>query len=320
MQAFTQNAFPKFYTIQFLRFVAALFVMLFHYSIMQSGYKGVEIFFVISGFVLYYSTLIATHKSAKVFLINRLTKIYILYWVVLLTWYCFMPFKIDAVFLNSFFLIPGHFPFIEVSWSLSYELYFYFVFAVIVYLIRQKVQVIFFCLFILSTVVTFLQFTPLSAKGSLLNFLLDEHFWEFLLGILCCMLAFKVSIDHRLALVLCGIAGLAITFIYIPYATTLGHVVFGPLAFLLVFFIVQYEKKAVLNKHLITIITILGDASYAIYLTSPLVGKLIAPVQLYSKVLTMLLVITISIIINRYAETPLLTGSRRALKKLGGRK
>jgi len=316
MQALTPHVFPKFYTIQFLRFVAALFVMFFHLNIMGSGYKGVDVFFVISGFVMYYSTLIVTHKSVQIFLLNRLTKIYILYWLVLLAWYFVKPFKISGAFLGAFLLIPGHFPYIKVSWSLSYELYFYFAFAAIVYLITRKIRLIFIAFFFISSVVTFLQFTTFSLQGSLFNFLLGENFWEFLLGIFCCILATKVSVNYRLAIICCAVVGIVITIVSVPYATTLGHVVYGPLAFLLVFFIVEYEKKAVLNKYFIKAVTTLGDASYAIYLVAPLIADIIFPVHLPGKLLTMAAAIAISIIVNRYIETPLLVNGRRLVRML----
>ena len=116
------------YSLQLLRFIAAVLVMLLHLEIMKSGYKGVDIFFVISGFVMYYSAFIRNPKDATTFIINRATKIYTLYWFAMLVLFIILPFKINWQTLKSLLLIPGHTALIGFSWSLSYEIYFYFLY------------------------------------------------------------------------------------------------------------------------------------------------------------------------------------------------
>src|SRR4051812_24481767 len=119
-------------SIQGLRFIAAFLVLLFHLEISYSGYKGVDLFFVISGFVIYYSTHLEKvankAEQRKKFVINRLTKIFILYWSSLIALFSINQFPLDIHALGSFFLVPGHKSILGVSWSLSYELYFYFLF------------------------------------------------------------------------------------------------------------------------------------------------------------------------------------------------
>ena len=64
------------YSLQLLRFVAAMLVLLFHLRLDPTGYKGVDVFFVISGFVMYYTACLVEKPKAYVFIINRLTKIF----------------------------------------------------------------------------------------------------------------------------------------------------------------------------------------------------------------------------------------------------
>lgn len=69
-----------------LRGFAALYVVFFHYtthtnysfSVMELGVTGVDLFFVISGFVIFMS--INNVKSAKEFVVNRFARLYPTYW------------------------------------------------------------------------------------------------------------------------------------------------------------------------------------------------------------------------------------------------
>ena len=87
----------RFKSIDSLRGLAAIIVVLHHYCFIYGrdfnqpqllpelfvhGYYGVELFFIISGFVIYYSVLNA--KSVKEFLVKRVIRLYPIYWVCLI--------------------------------------------------------------------------------------------------------------------------------------------------------------------------------------------------------------------------------------------
>ncbi len=138
--------------IQMLRAIAALLVVfhhaLPHYAVMggeitlissvgEWGFLGVDIFFVISGFIMAYTTFnkARTFDNAKTFFKHRLFRIYLGYWpfffVMLALFFVTNPQKIsDLDVVGSFFLINvDMFQLVlPISWSLSYELYFYFLF------------------------------------------------------------------------------------------------------------------------------------------------------------------------------------------------
>lgn len=143
--------------IQALRAIAALMVVVVHAYAVESTYLpgrpwttpfhilgtyGVDLFFVISGTVMFVST--ATwfgEKSApRRFLARRATRIYPPYWIVtaiVLGVYLFAPAATGEHrsarpdILASFLAVPqpGE-PLLVVGWTLSYELIFYAVFAV----------------------------------------------------------------------------------------------------------------------------------------------------------------------------------------------
>jgi exopolysaccharide production protein ExoZ len=141
-------------SIQGLRAIAASAVVLFHLypfeaSFLQGptiaprvfamGDIGVDLFFVISGFIIVTSTRgLAGGGDAAVFLWRRLTRIYPIYWVytaILLVGYFINPGifsgkRGEPAILASFLLMPGQGAFLLlVAWTLVYELQFYLLFA-----------------------------------------------------------------------------------------------------------------------------------------------------------------------------------------------
>src|ERR1044072_5783967 len=113
-----------FRSIQVLRFAAALYVTLFHIThwwnynensfpkLFQFGYGAVDLFFVISGFVIVQSAFALQPGWASLleFLKNRLGRIYPAYWLFLLLFIVTGMVDISGRtwggFLRAFFLIP----------------------------------------------------------------------------------------------------------------------------------------------------------------------------------------------------------------------
>lgn len=130
---------PRFASIQVMRAVAALAVLLFHQNLLPIGYAGVDIFFVISGFIM---GSIGERERPADFIGRRLIRIVPLYWAVtfgmcLLSFVpdLFSTFSFDAPsLLKSLLFIPYALPSGEIwplvvpGWTLNYEMLFYLVF------------------------------------------------------------------------------------------------------------------------------------------------------------------------------------------------
>ncbi len=162
----------KLDSVQILRALAAILVLIYHiraieilmiaaYSgadtqetplvsgLWEKGFAGVDLFFVISGFIMVYVTGRASAgiATASAFLFSRASRIYPLWWVfatIMALYFLFaygVPMDIeDAMdrgqspawhFFASYLLLPqDNFPVLGVGWTLVHEMYFYIVFAV----------------------------------------------------------------------------------------------------------------------------------------------------------------------------------------------
>jgi exopolysaccharide production protein ExoZ len=144
------------YSLQTLRAIAAWLVVYHHYMqryydfqystevghfFSQVGHFGVDIFFVISGFIMYH-TLKRGAYTPKEFLLRRLLRIVPVYWFMTLVFVVVIaifesapgsPYRwnISSMALSLLF-IPhqnpsglGQFPLLTVGWTLNYEIFFY---------------------------------------------------------------------------------------------------------------------------------------------------------------------------------------------------
>jgi peptidoglycan/LPS O-acetylase OafA/YrhL len=161
----TVHKSQRFHELDILRFLAALAVVFFHYTflniteyqtlpsypvlgeIFKYGYLGVELFFIISGFVI---LLTASKKDWQGFVISRLARLYPAFWIaVTLTSLGIVLFASDvmSVTLPQYLInltMMGEFVGVRnidpVYWTLQIELKFYF--WILVILLFNKIKYI----------------------------------------------------------------------------------------------------------------------------------------------------------------------------------
>jgi exopolysaccharide production protein ExoZ len=119
----------------------------------EIGAAGVDIFFVVSGFIMVHVTsrLENSWRSALRFLMERMGRIYPMYWIwlgIAVIVYLLRPHWIYKTpgqmphYWASFFLFPAaNAPVLRVGWTLIHEVYFYIVFSIFLLAIPKKALV-----------------------------------------------------------------------------------------------------------------------------------------------------------------------------------
>lgn len=187
LKPFHDNHFDS---IQTLRGIAALFVVLEHVRFLSCGAFGVDIFFCISGFMIMFST----HKSTKAFLRKRLIRILPLYYIMTAGTYfllLFFPEMFEQTTANPVFLIKSLLfipfdigggvlqPLMRIGWTVNCEMFFYLLFLVALH-ISQKYRGI-LCSAFLGLIVLLAQLLPVD--WDFLTFYGNPVMLEFVLGI-----------------------------------------------------------------------------------------------------------------------------------------
>ena len=191
-------------SLQGLRALAALAVFMFHLvpyvevagaglfpeQVYRWGYAGVDIFFVLSGFVLTLSAASGRgHQVAIKFYTLRIWRIYSGYWPFLILMYLanlFFGFEraADDSILGSIFLIDIRLEklVLAVSWTLTYELYFYALFCLLFLIPPARSRVA--ALVYTGAIVAFTAIYSDSADSLVLGFIFSPYVLEFFFGVL----------------------------------------------------------------------------------------------------------------------------------------
>ena len=260
----------KFRSIQALRAVAACSVLVSHTyePVRQAAYgaAGVDLFFVISGFIM---ANLAPGRSAGKFALDRAWRIYPLWWIAALPWLLFVdlgPFNT----LSTLTLWPvwggAHYlPSLKVGWTLCLEALFY-AGVTLAIATRPSVPLVAYAIFFIGA---------LTLSTPLLSFIGSPMALEFLMG------AAIARLPRRMAFglfILAGLAALSFTPTVIgDLGSSLGAkwalwraFEWGIPAALVVWGAVSIER---LFEHRAFDLPVkIGDASYSIYLFHPFVS------------------------------------------------
>lgn len=292
--------------LQVMRAVAAVMIVALHADVnwqftlfplraLRLG-GGVDLFFVISGFVIVYASrpYFATAGGRSAFLLRRFLRIVPLYWFVLtvrLTMAAVATIIGAKAFpplqsiVTSYLFIPydsmGYgdaypFPLIDLGWTLNYEMFFYLVFAVFIFLPLERAVFTTAGVLLIAVLI-----------GSSVDLALPFSFWfqpiilEFVAGMLIATLFLRgVRLPPLLGLAtaLCGLAIWMLTdlssigFQCNPGCYSFSRLlVFGGGAILLM-------AAATLTRNIslprfAQPLAKLGDSSYALYLLHPFIFR-----------------------------------------------
>lgn len=193
-------------SLQLLRGVAATMVAMFHlaaaadnrgpvpfpFSWMQNGSAGVDLFFVLSGFIITYTATAKVSAGPRSFLWARFLRVFPPYIAVLMLTYAVgvaawvaigrtegLPGSLSEVIISVFLLpVPGHT--MVIAWTLAVEMVFYLIFALTFFSFGFAGLTIAMLVWALSAQV----FAVTVGAGTQLSFLLHTASAEFLYGII----------------------------------------------------------------------------------------------------------------------------------------
>lgn len=334
--------FKRIDSLQFLRAFAAISVMIFHGTKMLeaqlkfkfldklfvSGYSGVDVFFVISGFIILHTSNTQDFNVFRFFK-KRFIRIFPVYWLVtiaLLIAYCISPSSDQSykgninVIIGSLTLFPQKQYVVGIAWTLTFEVMFYIVFA-IAYSAGKK------CLYITlitwSAIILLLYALGIKASNTFADMFLNPIILEFGFG---CLLAYLYEhYKHVKASSLIAATGilLFITSWFVFYnakytnddafGSNLSRVyLFGVPAAISIYGLLYYANKVS------PIFIYLGNASYSLYLIHGTVISVILKVlyklridNYFSNTLGGLSIFVLTIIISclfySFVEKPILS-------------
>jgi peptidoglycan/LPS O-acetylase OafA/YrhL len=289
----------KFESLEMIRALAALTVVFFHTQIIftgrtgivplggvfGAGSRGVDLFFVLSGFIIAYIHAGDIGRPARVghYFYSRFVRIYPSVWITTLLALAvyligfggpdkadkLQPWSIGA----SFLLLPQHGDaLVNVTWSLKYEIFFYLLFALAI--LRRSIGLWLILLWQASVLTVYLIGQPL--EWSWISFYLRPIVLEFGLGLISAWVVINRArftlLDNRrfvtgmLALGVTVFVAAELAQAYAPTALEAwpDFLVFGVSAAFIVISlaVIDIQRRYTVPR----ILVVLGGASYSIYL------------------------------------------------------
>lgn len=342
--------------VQALRGLAALSVMLFHFrwnlnevsprlgdELFGWGATGVDLFFLISGFVI---TLSAVRSTADIsgsllFLRKRIVRILPAYYIILAITFLLSGAMsifhytdktenlISALIFNPIY--PNHAPFYVddsgmygVRWTLNYEVYFYLVMSIMVMLKRRWLWAGMYFTTTLIILPLFawgdftFQPTGYATDSALLGLLTNPMIFLFITGMSIGLVTPLLKSPPNSFLIASLFISLVIcTYCFMSgYFTGHGLLSSGWIYALLLIFVILSENR--LGKYIPKILVKVGDISFSLYLIHPLlntgIGKRLEGIGVQPGYTRFILSILISCVLAwvsyRYIERPLIDRMR----------
>lgn len=291
MKEYNQTFTTNIISIQYLRALAAGLVLLEHVgnksrrtgndilSWMHFGYTGVDIFFVISGFIMCFIYMKSPNGASALlnFWKRRILRILPMYWLVTLVALCVFlatPHLVNSsggktVVWQSFLLIPGEGQRFLVAngWTLSFEMYFYAIFSIAFLLSNKMIGAL------LTTSILLIATSAGIITQSTHSFPLNTLVAEFAFGIIIYKIHSSAlpssSLGHIFGItcLFLGALGIASQVAITTALPDMRFVTAGIPAALLTYGLIELEEY--FHKNPIGWIQKLGDSSYSMYLLHP---------------------------------------------------
>ena len=284
--------------LQIFRGIASVMVVVYHitlsykyfgalnnkylFALGNYGLMGVDFFFVLSGFIISYSTFVKRTQYNNItqykfydYIVNRVLRIYIPYLpigILMFGFYFLFPgvseVSREINTIRSFTLFPVGNPALAVAWTLSYEMMFYILFGLC--FISKRVWNIF--LIIWASLIIFVNYISPINYGNIICF--STFNLEFILGyILAEIYIRKIKINKLIPIILSSLFFIIfclLTFNKICFNKTFFkfdvNICFVVFVFFMVYYAINYIRKINFKGRKFIIAFLIGNASYSIYL------------------------------------------------------
>ena len=321
----SQQQSRRIVSIQVCRGLAALLVVFTHIEGIETKYfavnhlrlfrygdLGVDLFFVISGVVIASVSAgkFGHPRGACIFLYHRLARIFPVFWIyttLTLVAY-FITLQTIAGRFNivaSYLLIPNHLPMLLLQgWTLSFELYFYLIISLLLFLAPERIVPWLLALWGVSVILLKLHIGL--SPHPIIQLLISPSVCEFLAGWILFRI-YRRSQLHPAAGIFVLAASLAlliaVIFQYDP-SSIADHpwrrpILYGSFATLFLFGALELERTKLI--HYLPFFASIGDWSYSIYLSHVLVlnliARLVAPSLSYPAAMALILVVGITAVL-----------------------
>jgi peptidoglycan/LPS O-acetylase OafA/YrhL len=311
------------------------------------GAFGVDIFFVISGFIIAY----VVSKNTNQFLLKRVIRIvplYILATIVMTITVLVFPNVIRSTtislqgFVKSIFFIPGPEnrgqPILGQGWTLNYEMFFYLVMYLCIVLVKNEKYLSIVCISALAFIFVILNL--INSEIFILNYYQNSLFPEFIYGMLLYHIYIhiknkcKLTINQNIKVVLLFFLALA-SYAFMVF-NGVGifplplnrNIVFGIPALILVASLLFMENN-IKDTKIIKFGIKLGEASYVMYLIHYHVVIFMARIifnrifgqnsifliELIKIIIAFIVTIILSIIVYQFVDKPIQDLFKKILKK-----
>ncbi len=315
----------RFKELDVLRGITALFIIFFHYTrayplqtansfwgIFSYGYLGVSLFFIISGFVIFFTT--DKVKSPQEFLIKRFARLYPAYWVCLILTFTLTSLAQFPIFQRtlpealiglSMFqaLVPGIRSIDGAYWSLLPELMFYILMLIPIILHRKDWKFIRSMGIIWMLLCIIFSYIPLTLTTWYIKSIVNlEYGMLFFAGMVFYQIANNKNDKSNYLL-------LALTYIAYFIQHRNNYIECGiTLAFYGIFLLFIYDKlQWIINKPLMFI----GTISYPLYLIHQFWGYIIIRYlkmwglqSIFGLFIPLIISISLAWLITSYIEKP----------------
>ncbi|BFU34511.1 acyltransferase family protein [Enterobacter asburiae] len=290
----------RFHSIQYLRGIAALMVVFTHLKedlngafglpdigskLFSHGIFGVDLFFIISGFIIHQSTLKREHSKPLTFVIRRAFRIYPVFLFCVLAFISIAPGTPQPVDLaKGLMFIPLNFDapapffgynFLYPAWTLTYELLFYSIFVMAICFSHTKrgllaSATIFFFVVILQLISNkhvALDFSsPTLYSQGIFKLLASPMLIEFVYGITISVIFTKLKLSRTFYILISAITFTAFILLFeFGISNYHGPLNYGIAGVCIIISGLSFERSGLLPQ--ISALDRLGDVSYSLYLS-----------------------------------------------------